>query len=366
MPKPLTADAWGNVPVKTTSSLLRALNAIVLAGLMAVAARGQTFATADEFAPNPKYHTTVTMGPIPGFPASTATAPTPTASSYTAKQSAYESPLPSPETPTPAATPAFTKNGWEEPPVAATTPPNATDAAVPECTNMPADGKQRRYIADIELLALRTHFSEDPLGKLGEHYELSERIMIGVEKPNGIGGRIRYWSYDRTTPNLQGGSPLGADFSVTDFEGTTNFTTQSFDLTLAGGIRFADIRLDTDTGHVRSNQMPGATIALDLRGIICGDETAGCEWHSISGARLSILGCDWRSDNGIIGETRDDNITAMEVYGGFECSHCIRGHELNLRIIFEAQNWRSDALGENTGIDSIGFVGPGMTFGINY
>jgi hypothetical protein len=253
-------------------------------------------------------------------------------------------------------------NGEEQSPVAEFGGSPGSNVCLEENDSRPT----RRYIADIELLALRTHFSEDPLGKLGEHYELSERVTIGVEKPNGIGGRIRYWSYDRTMPNLQGGSDLGADFSVTDFEGTTHICSQSFDLLLAGGIRFADIRLDTDSGHVRSNQMPGATIALDLRGFICHTESLALEWHSISGARLSILGCDWRSDNGLIAETRDDNVTAMEIYGGFECSHYSCGHEYNARLTFEAQNWRSDALGENTGIDSIGFVGPGLNLGMKY
>ncbi len=260
---------------------------------------------------------------------------------------------------------AFSDNGWSQAPVAEYCQPPSCNTAAPECCTTSAETKQRRYIADVELLALRTHFSEDPLGKLAEHYELSERFTLGVEKPNGIGGRIRYWTYDRTTPNLSGGSDLGADFSVTDFEGTTNFTTQSFDLTLAGGIRFADIRLDTDAGHVRSNRMPGATFAIDLRGLICGNEMQGLEWHSVSGVRLSILGCDWRSDNGLIADTHDDNVTAMEIYGGFECVRCYRAHEVYARLVFEAQNWRSDALGENTGIDSIGFVGPGLTLGVN-
>jgi len=224
----------------------------------------------------------------------------------------------------------------------------------------------RRIIADVELLALRTHFSDQPFGKLAEHYELSERIVLGMEKANGIGGRIRYWTYDRTTPNLQGGTSLGADFSVTDFEGTTHFGWQAWDITFAGGLRFADIRLDIDTGHTRSNQMPGATFAVDLRGLICGDSNCASAWHSVGGVRWSVLGGDWRDDGGPIAETHDDNVTVLEIYGGFEYSKCCHGHEVYARLVFEAQNWRSDALGENTGIDSMGFVGPGLNMGVNY
>lgn len=234
------------------------------------------------------------------------------------------------------------------------------------CGTCAGEARSRKYTADVELLGLRTHFSEDPLGKLAEHYELSERIVLGAENEHGIGGRIRYWNYERTTPNLQGGSSLGADFSVTDLEGTARFGSQWYEIVLAGGLRFADIRLDIDSGSDRSNIMPGATFAVDLRTVLCGDPQS-LEWHSVGGARWSVLGCDWHEHNtGLIVDTRDDNIMVTEIYGGFECAHCFRGHEAYARLVFEAQNWRSDALGENTGIDSIGFVGPGLSLGVNY
>jgi hypothetical protein len=263
----------------------------------------------------------------------------------------------------------FVENGWDGLPASNRGNPTCCDNC-PQlgCCDSSADrGRARKITADIELMAMRTHFSEDVLGKLGEHYELSERVVLGAENAHGIGGRIRYWTYDRTTPNLQGGSSLGADYTVTDFEGTTHFGTQWFDFILAGGIRFADIRLDTDSGATRSNQMPGATLALDMSAMICHDETHGFDWHSVGGARWSVLGGDWRSKgNALIAETRDDNVVVTEIYGGFECSQCYRGHDLYARLVFEAQNWRSDALGENTGIDSMGFVGPGLNLGLNY
>jgi hypothetical protein len=264
---------------------------------------------------------------------------------------------------------SFVDDGWNEQPVCGPGDATCCDGC-PQlgcCTSAANAQRDRRITADVELMAMRTHFSDDVLGKLGEHYELSERVVLGAENAHGIGGRIRFWTYDRTTPNLQGGSSLGADYTVTDFEGTTHFGTQWFDFILAGGIRFADIRLDIDSGSTRSNQMPGATFAIDMRSTICRDETHGFEWHSVGGARWSVLGCDWRSKGtALIDETRDDNVVATEVYGGFECSQCCRGHNLYARLVFEAQNWRSDALGENTGIDSMGFVGPGLNLGVNY
>jgi hypothetical protein len=243
---------------------------------------------------------------------------------------------------------------------------SVSDRDGPVCGDMCRNpiGK-RKITADVELMAQRTHFSEIPLGKLAEKYELSEKFILGVENPYGIGGRIRYWTYDRTTPNMQGGSDLRVDFDVIDFEGTTRFGNEYFDLTLSGGVRWADIKIDIDQGRTR-NDMPGASFGLDLRGLICHDCEKVLDWRSISGARWSIFGGDWECSHGIIPPTRDDNLTVMEIYGGVECTCCCHGHEFYARVVMEAQNWRSDALGEAIGIDSMSFIGPGVNLGINY
>ena len=234
------------------------------------------------------------------------------------------------------------------------------------CSSTSSDGGNGQKITvDVELMALRTHFSEAVVGKLGEKYELSERITLGIEKPTGIGGRIRYWTYDRTTPNLQGGTRLRANFDVIDFEGTTRFGTQNFDLLLSGGVRWADIKIDIDAGRCR-NDMPGGSFGFDLRGLICRDCDNGLVWRSVSGARFSIFGGDWEGSNGLIGPMRDDNLTVVEIYGGVECMGYCRGHEVYARLVFETQNWRSDALGNATDIDSISFIGPGLNLGMNY
>jgi hypothetical protein len=249
-------------------------------------------------------------------------------------------------------------DGWVSPPASDCDEP----ACCEMCTNEPV---KRKIIADVELMAQRTHFSEIPLGKLAEKYELSEKITLGVENPHGIGGRIRYWTYDRTTPNMQGGSDLRVDFDVIDFEGTTRFGNEYFDLTLSGGVRWADIKIDIDQGRTR-NDMPGASFGLDLRGLICHDCEKGLDWRSVSGARFSVFGGDWENSHGLIPATRDDNITVMEIYGGVEGTCCCHGRELYARFVMEAQNWRSDALGEAIGIDSMSFIGPGVNLGINY
>lgn len=237
----------------------------------------------------------------------------------------------------------------------------------PACGDCCEGGPKRRIYADGEVMALRAHFGETAVGKLAEKYEMSERLVLGVENTWGAGGRIRYWSYDRTTPLLTGaGNSIRFDFDVVDFEGTNRFSTQRFDLVIAGGLRWADIKIDIDSGRSR-NDMPGGTIAADLRALVCRDCDRGLVWHSITGARMSIFGGDWEGgNNGLITPTRDDNITVLEIYGGIECSCDCGGHDFYARLLFESQNWRSDALGANTGVDSLSFIGPGVSVGMIY
>ena len=221
--------------------------------------------------------------------------------------------------------------------------------------------------AEAEILALRAHYGETALGKLAEKYEASERTVIGVENPWGIGGRIRYWSYDRTTPIFGGVSnSIRFDFDVVDFEGTTRFATDRYDLVIAGGIRWADIKIDIDSGRSR-NDMPGGTMAADLRALICRDCDWDLEWHSITGARMSIFGGDWEGGaGGLITPSRDDNLTVFEIYVGVEVSHNVYGATVYTRLLFESQNWRSDALGRDTGVDSLSFIGPAWSLGVVY
>jgi hypothetical protein len=221
--------------------------------------------------------------------------------------------------------------------------------------------------AEAQILALRAHFGEAAVGKLAEKYEASERIIIGVENPWGVGGRVRYWTYDRTTPVFGGATgSIGFAFDVIDFETTTRFATERYDLVLAAGLRWADIKINVDTGESR-NDMPGGTVAADLRALICRDCDYDLDWHTVTGARLSIFGGDWEGGaGGLITPSRDDNITAFEIYGGIEVSTNIYGSTIYTRLLFEAQNWRSDALGRDTGVDSIGFIGPSLTLGVVY
>jgi hypothetical protein len=237
--------------------------------------------------------------------------------------------------------------------------PEMTDCGSDVCCECEPE---RRCYADVEFMALRPHFSEEVLGKLAEKYEFSPRFVFGVERNPGVGLRLRYWIFDRTTPNLQGGSELGVDFQVTDLEGTHRITFGRTNLTLAGGVRWADIQFEVDDFTSR-NDMPGATFATDVHSVICCKNWG--EWAGVGGIRWSILGGDWEgSSNGLVAPTRDDNLTVQEIYGGAEYRYHYGRADLYSRLVMEAQNWRSDVLGLSTGVDSISFIGPGLYLGI--
>ncbi len=221
------------------------------------------------------------------------------------------------------------------------------------------------YYAEVQHMFMRAHVSEEVVGKLRERYEYSPRVVLGYESPSGLGGRVRYWNYTRTTDSLDpNDDALRFDFDVIDFEGTTRFSTSHAELVLAGGFRWADMKIVEDDDDEIDSEMPGITFAADVRGTIC----RGCnlQWAGVFGARWSMLGGDWEGDDSIIEPTMDDNIVTHDIYGGFEllCHRC--GYDLYARIVFEMQNWRSDALGEETGVDSFGFVGPAVHTGITF
>jgi hypothetical protein len=221
------------------------------------------------------------------------------------------------------------------------------------------------FYTEAQLMFLRAHVLEESLGKLSETYEFTPRFIAGYEAASGLGARARYWTYGRTTANLDDeDDALRLDFDVIDVEGTSRFRTERADLVLAAGFRWLSADTELDDESVSSDG-PGLTVAADVRTLLC--QRCRSQWSGIAGARWSILGADWEGDDdGFIEPTRDDNIVVQELYGGFEYLCCYRKCNLYARAVFEVQNWRSDALGESADTDSIGFVGPGIHVGATY
>jgi hypothetical protein len=217
------------------------------------------------------------------------------------------------------------------------------------------------YYADVELMFLRAHVTEFSAGKLSEKYELSPRFVIGYETARGVGARLRYWTYGRTSNILNDAAEVRYEFSAFDIEATSRFQTCRSELVVAGGLRFASAEVDWDGESVDAD-LPGVTVAADLRTLFCSK--CGREWAGVAGARWSILGGDWEgSDDALITPIRDDNVVVQELYFGVEYSQHFRDCVFFSRLVLEMQNWHSDAAAQSAGADSIGFVGPGIHIG---
>ena len=236
------------------------------------------------------------------------------------------------------------------------------------------------FYGEAQLMFVRAHVAEEVVGKLSESHEFSPRFIFGYETCTGIGARARYWMYDDEVSILGQNSELGLNWDVVDVEGTARFRTDRADLVVACGFRWADATIEQDQFSI-SSDMPGLTLALDGRAWIC--QSCVSQWSAVCGARWSILGGDWEGEtpNGTAPPAavawRDDNIVVQELYGGIEYLRYYGHWNVFARFVFEAQNWRSDALGTNDvgiggnpqtdySLKSIGFLGPGVHIGATY
>jgi hypothetical protein len=219
---------------------------------------------------------------------------------------------------------------------------------------------------DVEFLFYRVHMTDQVFGKLSENYEFSPRVTLDFRNIGYIDGRVRYWHYARDT-NVNTGGDVRLEWNVLDIEAMHYFEGRRSQLSLSAGIRLADVQIDDATGEGCGSDMMGLTMAADgLTPVIC--MTGGyCGW--VYGGRVSLLGGDWGGDDNTIllnGQFRDDNILVTELYAGAEIARRCRNATVRGRLIFDMQNWRSDALAQFAGIESIAFLGPAAQLGIDF
>lgn len=172
-------------------------------------------------------------------------------------------------------------------------------------------------------------------------------------------GRVRYWHYDRDSEVLGWNGSVGIKFDVLDVEAVHRFAARKSELTLSGGLRLAGIRLHDINLWESNTDLIGLTLAGD--GLTPLGAFPGGYFGLVYGGRLSILRGDWNGDgdsqfvNRFVG---NDNVVVNELYAGVELARRINALDVHLRLLFEMQNWRSDVLAQNAGIESIGILGP--------
>jgi hypothetical protein len=232
--------------------------------------------------------------------------------------------------------------------------PNVAASNGPQCS------------ADVEFTFYRVNMTDQVVGKLSEKYEFSPRFILTFEDVFHLDGRLRYWMYERDTA-LIGGGDVRPEFHVFDMEAIHRFQGRSTQLTLAGGVRFANAQLTDPTGDTVATDMVGLTLAGDgLTPVLC-HPSGYCGW--VYGGRVSLLTGDWggNANSDFLNQNfDDDNMLVTELYAGIEVAKKLQSITLRGRVVWEMQNWHSDVLAQNAGVESIGLFGPGLQIGADF
>jgi hypothetical protein len=232
--------------------------------------------------------------------------------------------------------------------------------------NTSTDPQRAHFSADVEFLFLRPHITEGSVGQLSETYQFSPRFILEARNGGNLDVRARYWHYGRDIDVLAG-DDIRLEFDVLDLEAVHRIEGRRSELALAAGVRFAHLQL-TDTLDERcASDMLGLTAAADGLVQLACFKGGYCGW--VYGGRFSLLGGDWDGDdNGLFinREVRDDNVVVSELYTGIEVARCCGNVNVGGRLLFEIQDWRSDALASVAGIESIGFLGPALQIGAEF
>jgi hypothetical protein len=218
---------------------------------------------------------------------------------------------------------------------------------------------------DVEFLFYRVHVTDQVVGKLSEKYELSPRFTLDFRNIGPLDGRLRYWNYARDT-NVSGAADAHFEWEVFDIETVHYFEGRRSQLALSAGIRFVDIEIVDPNDNEADSYMLGLTMAADGLTPVLRMRNGYCGW--VYGGRISILGGDWRSDAGsafVNGRFRDDNTFVSELYLGAECARCCGRTTVRGRLLWDMQNWRSDALADSS-VESISFIGPALQLGADF
>jgi hypothetical protein len=224
-----------------------------------------------------------------------------------------------------------------------------------------------RLSADVELMLLRPQIAETAAGKLSEHYQFSPRVILGLHGAGNFDGRLRYWHYDHDSDVLGADGDVRIKFDVLDIEALHRFSARKSELTLSAGLRLAGIRLTDITDQECNTDLIGLTMAAD--GMTPLGAFPGGHFGLVYGGRLSILGGHWDGDDNsqfVNERVRNDNVLVHELFAGVELARQLRAFDVHVRLLFEMQNWHSDVLAQNAGIESIGMFGPGLQLGAEF
>ena len=209
-----------------------------------------------------------------------------------------------------------------------------------------------------ELTMLQPHFSDAGSGPgFDESFGVGHRFALGLESHRGIGGRVRYWSYDHSIVGHDAfaGDVLHIDMDTLDLDLTLRERFRRWDLLVSGGVRYGRNSYGSDTifgpGEARFEGF-GPTIALEA------ERKIGCRGLRLIG---NFRGSMLFGDDDFFGTTVDDELMGvLDNQLGIGWDRRLGRAVLDVRAVWESQFWLNNALSDTVfGLGSnLGFTGP--------
>lgn len=228
-------------------------------------------------------------------------------------------------------------------------------------------------IAGTETVFLRPYASSgflDPgAGAAAMNFNPSQRYWIGYQSADGLGGRIRYWEFDRGAAGA-GGAGVGVEYRNFDAELTQTVDFKRWNLLGSAGLRYQETGMNVGTVFFGGLPLDFGFdgVGLTFSGTATRDLNQSGTWRFASTARWSaVYGNSKASVGGALGGfgagvvARDDLVNIVEINIGPQYRRRLaNGSYLTMGAGVEAQYY-SNALDLpigpiGVGIDT-GFVG---------
>lgn len=191
------------------------------------------------------------------------------------------------------------------------------------------------------------------------NYQPTMRYWLGYQRADGLGGRIRYWEFDRNGAG-PGGTGVGAEFRTFDAELTQTVDFRTWNFLFAGGLRYAETNITRNDAAVPAfnagfDGIGLTTAAQATRNLNCSGSlrfTAGARWSALYGNSKTQIG-------GAIVPVRDDLVNILEINVGPQYRRHLRnGSYLTVGAGLEAQYWSNAVLNAPAANNlDVGFVG---------
>jgi len=231
-------------------------------------------------------------------------------------------------------------------------------------------------IAGTETVFLRPYSSGGllDLSPAQMNFNPSQRYWIGYQGADGLGGRIRYWEFDRGVSTPVTG--LGVEYRNLDVEMTQAVDFKRWNLLFAGGLRYQETATDISVvaGVPVAFNLGFDGVGLTFATQATRDLNSSGTWRMTAGARYSAVYGNAKANIGVglgglgLGVTsRDDLVNVLELNIGPQYRRRLsNGSYLTMGAGVEAQYY-SNGLDlpsvVGLGIDT-GFIGFGSSIGI--